>query len=147
MLWFASFNSFYQEPIIMTKYGCLSALANILPLFPQFCFTMEAPDTSSALHRLTTDTMNDWLFFSIRYLWLRMMRCNFSTPGARCHWEIRVTVTLINRVWGCLFQAAVKSSCRSRGEFESDFKLGFKNHMTQKRNSSHNGGWRFSSFL
>lgn len=47
----------------MTKYGCLSALANVLLLFPQFCFTVEGPDTLSALHRLTTDTMNDGLIF------------------------------------------------------------------------------------
>lgn len=59
---FVSFNRFYREPIIMTKYGCFSALANILLLFPQFCITVEARDTSSA-HRLTTDTMNDRMTF------------------------------------------------------------------------------------
>lgn len=58
---FVSFNIFYQEPIIMTKYGCLSTLANIL-LFPQFCITVEARDASSA-HRLTTDAMNERMTF------------------------------------------------------------------------------------
>lgn len=54
MLWLASFNSFYQEPIIM-----MAALAHLLT-FPVVSTVLH--HTCSA-HRLTTDTMNDRMTF------------------------------------------------------------------------------------